>query len=53
MIKFINAITGGEMWVADDRKNEYVAAGHKPAACICKSEEKPTEKTARKRSTEK
>ena len=32
MIKFINALTGTEMLVADDRKEEYIAAGHKLAA---------------------
>ena len=31
MIKFINRLTGTEMWVADDRAEEYRAAGHKPA----------------------
>ena len=32
MIKFINKLTGGEMWVADNRVEEYKAAGHKLAA---------------------
>ena len=32
MIVFINALTGTEMLVADDRKEEYLAAGHKLAA---------------------
>lgn len=32
MIEFVNKFTGGRMWVADDRKEEYTAAGHKPAA---------------------
>lgn len=32
MIKFINALTGTEMLVADDRKDEYLAAGHRLAA---------------------
>ena len=31
MIKLINKLTGTEMWVADDRAAEYLAAGHKPA----------------------
>ena len=31
MIKFINSLTGTEMFVADDRKEEYLAAGHKLA----------------------
>lgn len=29
MIKFINKLTGSEMWVAEDRKEEYLKAGHK------------------------
>ena len=32
MIKFMNALTGTEMLVADDRKDEYLAAGHRLAA---------------------
>ena len=31
MIKFINALTGGEMWVHETRVDEYVARGHKIA----------------------
>lgn len=32
MVKFINRITGGVMWVHETRVEEYKAAGHKPAA---------------------
>ena len=32
MVVFINALTGTEMLVADDRKEEYLAAGHRLAA---------------------
>ena len=32
MIKFINAHTGGVMWVHESRMEEYIAAGHKLAA---------------------
>lgn len=32
MVKFINKLTGGEMWVSKDRIEEYKAAGHKLAA---------------------
>ena len=32
MVKFINKLTGGERWVEDNRKDEYMAAGHKLAA---------------------
>lgn len=31
MVKFINKLTGGVMWVAEERVEEYKAAGHKPA----------------------
>ena len=32
MIRLQNARTGGEMWVHESRLDEYLAAGHKPAA---------------------
>ena len=32
MIKLINKTTGTPMWVADERVEEYKAAGHKPVA---------------------
>lgn len=32
MIKLINVYTGGDMWVHESRLEEYLAAGHKPAA---------------------
>ena len=41
MVEFINKLTGGRMWVADERVEEYKAAGHKLAAAPV---EKPTEK---------
>ena len=28
MVRFINRFTNTEMWVTDERKYEYVAAGH-------------------------
>lgn len=31
MIKFIHNLTGTEMWVADERKEEYERAGHRLA----------------------
>ena len=40
MMKMINGFTGTEMWVADDRVDEYKAAGHRLAA----DSEKPTVK---------
>lgn len=51
MIKFINKVTGTEMWVADNRVEEYKAAGHKPAAEL--DAEKPTEKPKRRTRTTK
>lgn len=44
MVKFINKLTGSEMWVADDRVEEYKAAGHKPAAEAEKPKNKPVSK---------
>lgn len=32
MVKFINHLTGTEMFVADDRVDEYIRAGFKPAS---------------------
>ena len=43
MIKFINKVTGTEMWVAENRVDEYKAAGHKPAA-----DDQPKKKTSKK-----
>lgn len=39
MVKFINSITGTQMWVADDRVEEYKAAGHRLAATPIKATE--------------
>lgn len=32
MVEFINRFTGTEMWVTDERVEEYKAAGHRLAA---------------------
>ena len=32
MVPFINALTGGPMWVHESRVEEYKAAGHRLAA---------------------
>lgn len=40
MVRMINGITKTEMWVADDRVNEYKAAGH----ILPPISEKPTAK---------
>ena len=37
MVRFINRLTGSEMWVAEDRADEYKAAGHKLAASAPKT----------------
>lgn len=51
MVKFINKLTGSEMWIADDRVEEYKAAGHKLAADSVKTVEttKPKRTTTKKR----
>jgi len=41
MVKFTNKNTGSDMWVADSRKDEYLAAGHKLAASVSEKAEKP------------
>ena len=46
-VKMINASFGNEMWVAEDRVEEYKAAGHKLAASDTKPAEKP-KKAAKK-----
>ena len=46
MVKLINKVTGTEMWVADDRADEYLKAGHKPAV---KPVQKPILKPAAKK----
>lgn len=48
MVKLINKLTGGEMWVADDRAEEYKAAGHKLAASS--DAKKPASKPKAKKS---
>ena len=49
MIKLVNKITGTEMWVADNRVEEYLAAGHKLAAeYVEKPAKKPVKKSEKK-----
>ena len=48
MVKFINANTGGVMYVAHERVDEYIKAGHKLAPLPSeapKEEKKPRKKT--------
>lgn len=44
MVKMINALFGNEMYVSEDRVEEYVSAGHK-LADTPKAERKPKGKT--------
>ena len=46
MIKMINRTYGTEMWVAEDRLDEYLAAGH--SAADAPAVEKPTKSAERK-----
>lgn len=46
MVKMINALFGNEMWVSEDRVNEYLAAGHKLA--VREPVEKPKKKSPKK-----
>ena len=50
MTRLINKVTGSEMWVADERLNEYLAAGHVPAdkADVPQETEKSKQKRVRK-----
>lgn len=48
MVKMINATFGNTMWVADDRVEEYKAAGHTVAPAAKSSAGEPTEKKPKK-----
>lgn len=50
MVKFINRFTGTVMWVAEDRVEEYKAAGHRLAVALV-PEKKPAPK--RRKTTKK
>lgn len=47
MVRFIHKLTGTEMWVAEERQEEYKAAGHKLAAPDKPAAKKPV-KTPKK-----
>ncbi|MBQ1202409.1 MAG: hypothetical protein IIX61_01110 [Loktanella sp.] len=49
MIKFINAQTGGEMWVHESRITEYEAMGHKIAPRPIPEKKKPPVKKSPKK----
>ena len=53
MIRLVNRITGGEMWVHESRLEEYMAAGHKLAAPPPAPEKQPAKKPAARKSTAK
>ncbi len=46
MVEFINKLTGTTMWVAEDRVEEYKAAGHELAAS---TPEKPAKKPTKEK----
>lgn len=48
MVKMINALFGNEMYVSEDRVEEYVSAGHKLA-----DTQKPKQKPKSKKSAKK
>lgn len=48
MVKFINRLTGNAMWVADDRVEEYKAAGHKLVASEPAPKAKPKKANTKK-----
>ena len=48
MTRFINKFTGTDMWVAEERVDEYLAAGHKLAATPAEKPTKPKRKPAKK-----
>jgi hypothetical protein len=55
MIKLIHRTSGTPMWVADDRIDEYLEAGHKLASEICEKEpeEEPKEEPEKKEAPKK
>lgn len=51
MVRMINRLTGGDMWVHETKVESYIAAGHRLAAEAAKS--KPAKKTEKKKVPEK
>lgn len=49
MVKMINALFNNEMWVAEDRVDEYIAAGHKPAASDAQTTKEPKKASSKKK----
>lgn len=48
MVKLINWLTGTTMYVAEDRLDKYLAAGHKLASVPAKEKPKSKAKKAKK-----
>lgn len=53
MIKLINKLTGGAMWVDESRVDEYLAAGHKKPAAVTKEPVKVIKEAVKKTRTKK
>lgn len=53
MIKFINKFTNTTMWVADERKEEYISAGHSLADSLEQKPEEVEEVKPKRRTTTK
>lgn len=52
MVRMINKITGGEMWVHESRLDEYLEAGHKLASAPLKpTPAEPVKRPPAKRKT--
>lgn len=49
MVEFINRLTGSKMRVADERKQEYLEAGHKLASEPVVVKPKETEKAEKRK----
>ena len=41
MRRLVNTLTGGDMWVSEERVDEYLAAGHRLAAVSSPKKEAP------------
>ncbi|MCQ2563877.1 MAG: hypothetical protein MJ128_05265 [Mogibacterium sp.] len=52
-VKMINSLFGNEMWVAEDRVEEYKEAGHRLAASASTPAEKPKKVASRKTTSKK
>lgn len=50
MVKMINGQFGNEMWVAEDRVEEYKAAGHRLAASDTETTKEPDKSKASRKS---